>query len=667
MARGRRSPGRSSSRGQDPLSPQGSPAWQHHVSDFGLARSAEWSLPVHPTQIYEALVGLFLFAMLMLIRRYRRFSGQVFLGWVLGYGILRPLIEIVRDDDQRGGIGPLSTSQFIGITSVVLGIGAVRGAAAPLSSRPGRPAAMAQTGGGRRQFARGSGRLETTSQPTLMRVTWARRAAVVAGLAVTFGAGVRARAQSPDAGTAAPRRGRRPGPGRSGRGPARGAGPRGPGDRTAPDAGRARRQRAAFDDIRRRLDELDSRQAETERRQAQGGPGGGEAGEGSTVRFAEDGFFIVSPDRSFLLRPRLRLATVYEGVIADAGSADLADPNFSSFTLTHAEVIFEGHAGGPRFQYRLQIDAAETPQLNDAFAGWRATRSVAVNVGRFKVPYGLRSRTWSGELEFVDFSNATKSFSLERDIGVLVSGRPIAGRLQYDVAVTNGAGPALITNDNIDLAYSARIAAAPFGPLPSSQGDIEWHTRPLLAVGVSGYYNLAPTDIQQRVGLTANPDMDSNGRIDTVAIWQGGVDARALWRGAGVQAEWFGRREDPGVAGMSRQYWGGYAQASYFIIPQILQVAARVGRSDLPLYGAVHRRAGPAWAAGRRADRRHQRLHSRQPDEDSGRLQPSDGPRRDLGARRSPRPGAGPARFLSRGPPFGLTPCSGGISTTSRT
>jgi len=60
--------------------------------------------------------------LLMLIRKYRTFSGQVFLGWVLGYGILRPLIEIVRDDDQRGNIGPLSTSQFIGIVSVVLAL-----------------------------------------------------------------------------------------------------------------------------------------------------------------------------------------------------------------------------------------------------------------------------------------------------------------------------------------------------------------------------------------------------------------------------------------------------------------------------------------------------------------------------------------------------------------
>jgi prolipoprotein diacylglyceryl transferase len=108
--------------GPSPMAAQGSPAWQHHVRDFGLSRAAQWSYPVHPTQVYESLVGLGLFGLLMLIRKHRRFSGQVFLGWVLGYGIMRPLIEIVRDDDQRGNVGALSTSQFIGIVSVVLGL-----------------------------------------------------------------------------------------------------------------------------------------------------------------------------------------------------------------------------------------------------------------------------------------------------------------------------------------------------------------------------------------------------------------------------------------------------------------------------------------------------------------------------------------------------------------
>jgi phosphatidylglycerol:prolipoprotein diacylglycerol transferase len=77
---------------------------------------------VHPTQLYELLAGLFLFGLLMFLRRVRKFSGEPFLGWVIGYGILRPIIEIYRDDPQRGNVGPISTSQFIGILSVSLGI-----------------------------------------------------------------------------------------------------------------------------------------------------------------------------------------------------------------------------------------------------------------------------------------------------------------------------------------------------------------------------------------------------------------------------------------------------------------------------------------------------------------------------------------------------------------
>jgi prolipoprotein diacylglyceryl transferase len=102
--------------------PAGSPAWKDHVQNFQLAADATWSYPVHPTQLYETAAGLFLFGLLMLLRKVRKFSGMPFLGWVIGYGILRPIIEAYRDDDQRGSVGPLSTSQFIGLTSVVLGL-----------------------------------------------------------------------------------------------------------------------------------------------------------------------------------------------------------------------------------------------------------------------------------------------------------------------------------------------------------------------------------------------------------------------------------------------------------------------------------------------------------------------------------------------------------------
>src|ERR1041384_2047801 len=107
--------------GKSAMAPLGSPAFQHHVQHFNLSSDAAWSYSVHPTQVYESLVGLFLFGLLMLLRRYRRFSGEVFLGWVIGYGVLRSLIEVFRDDDDRGlytiGGVALSTSQIIGIVS----------------------------------------------------------------------------------------------------------------------------------------------------------------------------------------------------------------------------------------------------------------------------------------------------------------------------------------------------------------------------------------------------------------------------------------------------------------------------------------------------------------------------------------------------------------------
>jgi phosphatidylglycerol:prolipoprotein diacylglycerol transferase len=111
---------------------QNTPALSKHIADGRVPRDATMSLPVHPTQLYESAVGLFLVGMLLLTRKYwRRFSGQVFLLWVMGYGILRSLIELVRDDPERGGIqlgsgttwpSYWSESQVIGVVTFTLAL-----------------------------------------------------------------------------------------------------------------------------------------------------------------------------------------------------------------------------------------------------------------------------------------------------------------------------------------------------------------------------------------------------------------------------------------------------------------------------------------------------------------------------------------------------------------
>jgi hypothetical protein len=362
------------------------------------------------------------------------------------------------------------------------------------------------------------------------------------------------------------------------------------------------RERASYQDLRRRVDDLEARQAALHR--APPGdwtsfPGGMEG-----LRFTPSGPVIHSAGNRFLLRPGMRLQGLYEADLATKGPADAARPDSSAFALTHAELLLEGHAWGPRLEFRFEADFGETlPRIiKDAFVQYRFASFAAVRVGQFKVPFGLQTQYWNANLELVDVAEATAAFSLDRDVGLMLVGRPLAGRLQYHVSMTTGPrGPCPpnlddLRCDQLDLAYAARVVAAPFGPLPPVEGDLVGQRRPLLSVGVSGAYLLLPTDVRDRTAVpNALLDLDRDGRVDNVGVLQGGADLRAQFRGASLQAEWLGRREHPGVAGADRSYWGAYGQASYFVLPRRLQAIARVGRTDLPLYGATaleHQRRG---------------------------------------------------------------------------
>lgn len=84
----------------------GSPAWVQHVQHRGLSLDSTASLPVHPTQLYESLVGLALLTILLLARKNQKFRGQIFLLFTFGYGVARFCLEIIRDDLERGEYGP---------------------------------------------------------------------------------------------------------------------------------------------------------------------------------------------------------------------------------------------------------------------------------------------------------------------------------------------------------------------------------------------------------------------------------------------------------------------------------------------------------------------------------------------------------------------------------
>lgn len=105
--------------------PSGNPmgfAYVQHLEEGWIDPSALQSLRVHPVQLYEALILFVLSAILFFVWRKRKFSGQVFLTYLLAYPIIRFVLEYFRGDLDRGIYGWFSTSQYLSLGVFVAAI-----------------------------------------------------------------------------------------------------------------------------------------------------------------------------------------------------------------------------------------------------------------------------------------------------------------------------------------------------------------------------------------------------------------------------------------------------------------------------------------------------------------------------------------------------------------
>ena len=76
--------------------------------------------PVHPTFLYESIWCLVGFAVLASLYKKRRFNGQIFLGYIIWYGLGRAWIEGLRTDSLLIGNTGLRASQLVAIGSVIV-------------------------------------------------------------------------------------------------------------------------------------------------------------------------------------------------------------------------------------------------------------------------------------------------------------------------------------------------------------------------------------------------------------------------------------------------------------------------------------------------------------------------------------------------------------------
>ncbi|HEX3762517.1 MAG TPA: prolipoprotein diacylglyceryl transferase family protein [Kofleriaceae bacterium] len=103
--------------------PAGSPAWRDHVRAGLIPADRAASLPVHPTELYEALLGLVIVGIAIAWVRRRRKDGELFVFAAATYAIGRLAIETLRGDAGRGIYAGLSSGQIFSLL-VLLAIAA---------------------------------------------------------------------------------------------------------------------------------------------------------------------------------------------------------------------------------------------------------------------------------------------------------------------------------------------------------------------------------------------------------------------------------------------------------------------------------------------------------------------------------------------------------------
>lgn len=100
---------------------------------FGRACDLPWAIrypaghetagqAVHPTQVYEAGLSLALYGALALLHRRKKFDGQVFAAYLLGYAVVRTVVELFRGDYRALAFGWMTPAHWISAGILVAGL-----------------------------------------------------------------------------------------------------------------------------------------------------------------------------------------------------------------------------------------------------------------------------------------------------------------------------------------------------------------------------------------------------------------------------------------------------------------------------------------------------------------------------------------------------------------
>ena len=304
-----------------------------------------------------------------------------------------------------------------------------------------------------------------------------------------------------------------------------------------------------------------------------------------------EGFSIKSKKGDFVFKPYTLIQTAGKYNWYDDEGLDKAynqdNVMNSGFAIPYAILGFTGKVYD-RISFNLCINAAASggALLQQAWFDVKANNSLSFRVGKFKAPYTHAYLTTLGEtlLPCVPTSLTTSvimphvlnavnpSIGTGFDLGVMAHGLVANNKMSYEAGIFNGTGASVNSatktlSDDIkglpSLFYAGRLALMPLGYMPTSQGNPN---------------NLNDQKLLFAVSANVNVEAQSESTNQSRYGFECAYMVNRLYLAAEFYMMHIGFTDRQKIDD-TFDYWGGYAQAGYFVAPQ-WQVAARYDFMD---------------------------------------------------------------------------------------
>lgn len=331
-------------------------------------------------------------------------------------------------------------------------------------------------------------------------------------------------------------------------------------------------QRRLMEAMEKRLMELEGKEKDRSAKSLEAGYSKGEGAlrrEFTAKDIYDGGFFVKTADDSFSLKLNGFAQVRYTFIDAEKSKSN------HNFDVALARLAFSGHVFDPSFTYFMQYEASTFGNNNrvtalDWWMKYSFSPELAIQAGRFILPYSRQFYTHPGNLLFSDLSAADYAFNLQRAVGAHVGGK--IGRVAYDGALTNSiraldAGGQQNVGD--ELAWLGRVEIDildPYGYLETSPTPV---SAPQLSIGLAGAFN--PIDEGSAFQNVLPGDRTTNATIDGGFRWD-----RFSLQAAGH----FRHNNFKNITRKSADDWGYYVQAGFYLVPERWELAGRVSGVD---------------------------------------------------------------------------------------